>query len=531
MNTQVLIIGSGGAGLSAALHAKQAGAKVIVASKTMPTNGQTCMAQGGINASFESSEVEAHISDTMRSSHGLASQKMVEMMCQQSSKALNWLVDIGVAFSRDEQNNLEKRFMGGASLKRTYYAQDYTGLKILHTLYDQSLKEEIEFRSNYFFLNLIVHEQRVEGATFLDISNGEVVSIEASSVVLATGGYSGVYHGFTTNGYGSSGDAIVAVVRAGGVVSDLEFVQFHPTALKNSSILISEAARGEGGYILNSDNQRFVDELLPRDVVARAIAKEIESGKNVFLDLRHLGAQKIQHLLPQEYKLCKLHEGIDMTTQLVPIKPVAHYTMGGIEVDLNLEVSGIKGCFAVGECSNAHIHGANRLGGNSLLEIIAMGKIAGENAVRIKPKEPPQNSTQLQNDKRFIAGVYNFTNQINFYEKREFLGKILYHNAGILRNDTGLKAGLAAVRQMQKEFSFMGIGDKSKTNNTNLVEFVEFGNTLEVVEMLLVGALHRNESRGAHFREDFNEENETFKAHSIFWKEDGVLCANFKGIK
>lgn len=531
MKTDILIVGSGGAGLSAALVAKSADVSVVVASKTMPTNAQTCMAQGGINASFGTSSIHTHIADTIRSSHGLGNHKMVETMCQNSSQALEWLLDIGVPFSREDDDTLAKRFMGGANEQRTYYAQDYTGLKILHTLYDQCLKNGIEFKSEYLFLNLVVEDQTIQGATFLDIVAGEVVLIEANSVVLATGGYAGVYHGFTTNAYGSSGDAIAAVVRAGGRVSDLEFVQFHPTALKNSSILISEAARGEGGYLLNSDNERFVDELAPRDEVARAIARQINSGKNIFLDLRHLGEEKLQHLFAQEYKLCKLHENIDIAKELIPIKPVAHYTMGGIEVDSQLQVSGIKGCFAVGECSNANIHGANRLGGNSLLEIVTMGKIAGENSLKHTPSKRFSNATQLQNDKRFVMGVYNFTNQINFYEKREFLGKILYHNVGILRNETGLRGVLAAVRQMQKEFTFMGIGDKSKTNNTNLVEFIEFGNTLEVVEMMLVGALHRNESRGAHFREDFTQENETFKSHSIFYKVDGVLCAEFEECK
>ncbi len=533
MITDVLIIGSGGAGLSAALRAKELGCSVIIATKTLPTNANTCMAQGGFNAS-KGSDVQAHIEDTLKASRGIGSETMIKTMCEKSSAALDWLLSLGVPFSLDDNGNFANRFMGGGANKRTYYAEDYTGLKILQTLHDECLKNDILFKANHYLLNLIVDEEgkEVNGATFLDTVMGEVVEIRAKSVIIATGGYSGVYHGFTTNGFGSSGDGIAAVIRAGGVASDLEFVQFHPTALKKSSILISEAARGEGGYLVNSLGKRFVDELLSRDEVSRAVVKEINEGREVFLDVRHLGGKKLAHLLPQEIKLCKIHENLDMANDLIPIKSAIHYTMGGIEVDQKLQASGIKGCFAVGECSNAHIHGANRLGGNSLLEIISMGLIAGENATEYKSKSQLKENSQLSKDRAFINDVYNtFTNQINFYEKREFLGKILYHNASVIRNDMGLKGVLVALRQMQKEFTFMGISDKSLEHNTNLIEFIEFGNTLEVAEMLLVGALHRNESRGAHFREDFKETNDTFKAHSIFWKEDGVLCAEFKDIK
>ncbi len=529
MTTDILVIGSGGAGLSAALRAKELGCNVIVATKTLPTNANTCMAQGGFNAS-SNDDVQTHIDDTLKSSRGIGSPVMIKTMCEKSNDALDWLLSLGVPFSLDDNGKLVNRFMGGSTNKRTYYAEDYTGLKILQTLYDTCLKNNITFKENYYLLNLIVDEdsKEVSGATLFDISSGEVQEIRAKSVIIATGGYSGIYHGFTTNSFGSSGDGIASVIRAGGMASDIEFVQFHPTALKKSSILISEAARGEGGYLVNSDGVRFIDELLPRDEVSRAISKEISEKREVFLDVRHLGKEKLSHLLPQELKLCKIHEDLDMASDLIPIKSVAHYTMGGIEVDQKLQASGLKGCFAIGECSNAHIHGANRLGGNSLLEIISMGLIAGENATNYTPKNIKRDSNQLAKDKAFINAIYNaFTSQINFYEKREFLGKILYHNAGIIRNDTGLKGVLAALRQMQKEFTFMGISDKSKEFNTNLIDFIEFGNTLEVAEMLLVGALHRCESRGAHYREDYPQTNDTFKSHSIFWKEDGVLCAEF----
>jgi len=533
----VLIIGSGGAGLATALSAKAKGLNVLVVGKNYPTNSQTSMAQGGINASLgnkDEDSVESHIIDTLKSSKGLADEAMVEHMCQDAGDAIEWLESLGVPFSRDEHRHIAQRRLGGATHKRACYSQDYTGLKILHTLYDSVLKEELEFLNEHYLINLITtqdEENRILGATFLDISKGEVVEIRAKAVVMATGGYSSIYHNFTTNAYGSSGDGISATIRAGGYLSDIEFVQFHPTALKSSGILISESARGEGGYLLNSQGERFVDELKPRDEVARAIVEQIEQGSEVFLDIRHLGEEKLMELLPQEVHLCKLHEGVDPLSALIPIKPVAHYSMGGIDVKRNLEIRGIKGAFGVGECSNAKIHGANRLGGNSLLEIITMGRKVGESLRSYIANFAEDNSIahpQLKHDQLFIHSVYGFSNQINFYEKREFMGKIFYHNAGIKRDETKLKAVLAAVRQIQKEISFMGIGDKAKENNYNLVEFLEFGNALELSEILLVGAISRKESRGAHYREDYPHSDESYAKHTLQWKDDGVLCADFE---
>jgi succinate dehydrogenase / fumarate reductase flavoprotein subunit len=357
----VLIIGSGGAGLSAALAAKEAGASVMVAGKMYPTNSQTAMAQGGINAALgniEEDHIASHIADTVKSAHGLCDEQMVRKMCADAPLTIDWLNTLGVPFSRIDNGKTGKETvaqhqMGGASAKRACYAQDYTGLKILHTLYDQCLKAKIAFLDEHYLLNIITEEGVSKGATFLDIRTGEVVQIDAKSLVIATGGYASLYHGFTTNAYGATGDGVAAVLRAGGAVSDMEFIQFHPTALKHSAILISESARGEGGYLLNCDGERFVDELKPRDEVARAIFAQLQHGKEVFLDLRHLGEEKLMEILPQEVALCRLHEQVDPARELIPIKPVAHYSMGGIDVDDALEVNGIKGCFAVGECSKA----------------------------------------------------------------------------------------------------------------------------------------------------------------------------------
>ncbi|MEY3090151.1 MAG: hypothetical protein RL113_467 [Pseudomonadota bacterium] len=529
----ILVVGSGGAGLTAALTAKKEGASVLVAGKSYPTNSQTCMAQGGMNAALgnvEEDHIASHIEDTIKSGHGLCNEHMVRKMCADAPEAIRWLEALGVPFSRleNEQKSIKsvaQRKMGGASAKRACYAQDYTGLKILHTLYDNCLKEGIDFLDEHFLLNLITAEETIKGATFLDIRSGEVIQINAKSVIIATGGFGALYHNYTTNAFGSTGDGIAAVLRAGGAVSDMEFVQFHPTALKNSSILISEAARGEGGYLVNGKNERFVDELKPRDVVARAIFTQLEQGEEVFLDLRHLGEEKLMTLLPQEVALCRLHENVDPVKAPIPIKPVAHYTMGGIDVDDALEVNGIKGCFAVGECSAAKVHGANRLGGNSLLEIIAFGKFAGENATKhamfANTKEADE--TQRQKDQAHIEHIYAQPHTVNFYEARDALGKLMYEKVGIVKENETLNDALEEVIHMQVSLSKMGIKDQSKENNQNLIEFLEFTNALLLAPTIISSAIARDESRGAHFKKEFEEEDQAFKKHIVLqWKREEV---------
>jgi len=525
----ILIIGSGGAGLSAALSAKQKGSNVLVVGKSYPTASQTSMAQGGMNAALGNvtpDSIQAHIDDTIKSAHGLCNEEMVKQMCEDAPLSIEWLEKLGVPFDRTPESKVAQRQLGGASSKRACYAQDYTGLKILHTLYDSCLKEKIEMMEEHLLLNLIVEEKVVLGATFLDIVTGEVKSILAKSTILATGGYGALYKNFTTNSEGATGDGIAAVLRAGGTISNMEFVQFHPTALKGSATLISESARGEGGYLVNTKGERFIDELLPRDVVARAIFEQINNNEEVFLDIRHFGEERLLHLMPQEVHLCRLHEGVDPVTELIPIKPVAHYTMGGIDVNENLEVTGLKNCYAVGECSNAKIHGANRLGGNSLLEIISLGRLAGESACRSGCPHPDTlNRRQLETDQAYIESLFEeYPWEKNFYTIQNDLGESFYNKAGIVRDNTQLNNFLNELRVIKADLENMGIGDKNRENNTNLVDFIEFQNLLEVGEVVLDAALVRDESRGAHFKTAFpNEEEKFFKADSLYWIEDKVL--------
>ena len=527
----ILIVGSGGAGLSAALSAKQQGSNVLVVGKSYPTTSQTSMAQGGMNAALGNvtpDSIQAHIDDTIKSAHGLCNEQMVKDMCNDAPHSIAWLEKLGVPFDRTAQSKVAQRQLGGASSKRACYAQDYTGLKILHTLYDTCLKENIEMIEEHLLLNLIVEEKVVLGATFLDIVTGELKEIRANTTILATGGYGALYKNFTTNSEGATGDGIAAVLRAGGTISNMEFVQFHPTALKGSATLISESARGEGGYLVNTKEERFIDELLPRDVVARAIFEQIHQGEEVFLDIRHLGEEKLLHLMPQEVHLCRLHEGVDPVTELIPIKPVAHYTMGGIDVNEKLEVTGLKNCYAVGECSNAKIHGANRLGGNSLLEIISLGRLAGNNAVGGDCHRTNENTTttnQLNTDQEYIEGLFEeYPYEENFYKIQNQLGESFYNKAGIVRDNTELNNFINELRVIKADLDNMGIGDKNRENNTNLVDFIQFQNLLEVGEVVLDAAIVRDESRGAHFKTAFpNEEDKFFKADALYWIEENVL--------
>ncbi len=534
--TDVLIIGSGGAGLMAAISAKQEGADVTVVGKSFPTRSQTSMAQGGINAVITTSDddsVESHIADTLKSAQGLADEDQVRSLCQNAKEIIAWFDRIGVPFSRTSEGKVAQRRLGGAAGNRACYAQDYTGLKILHTLYDKANELGVRFINEHFLLDFILEEKgdarRIGGATFLDIRRGEVVGMEARSVIVATGGYSRVYHGFSTNSTAATGDGLAAAVRAGAHLSDMEFVQFHPTALKNSTILISESARGAGGHLLNAKKERFTDELAPRDVVARAIADEIEQGGEVYLDVRHLGEGFIDHELPQERKLAMIYEDVDPVVDLIPIKPAAHYTMGGIDVDAH-GMSCIPGLFAVGEAANSRVHGANRLGGNSLLELAVFGKEVGRQACTFSRENPQpccESESSVQKQEAWIEALRQRSPSEDFYAYRDMLGRSFYRLAGIKRDGAGLMELLDKIEGVKMALSKMGPKDKSKEYNTNLVEFLEFYNVLSLSEIIVQGAIAREESRGAHYRMDKPQKDDAFAKHTITKKKDGTLCVNF----
>jgi len=505
MKTDVLVIGAGGAGLCAALAAKEMGVDVKVITKEYPTRSQTCMAQGGMNAALgnvSEDSIEAHIQNTLKSAHGEADEEAVRYMCSEAPNAVAWLDSIGVCFSRTKDGKIAQRQLGGASAPRACYAQDYTGLKILHTLYDRALKKGIVIEHERFLVDLLKKEDgSVCGALIYNLRSGETEHHFAKSVILATGGYSRIYDKNSTNATSSTGDGIAVALRAGAQLLGMEFVQFHPTGLKNSSILISESARGEGGYLLNSKGERFTNELAPRDEVSRAIHEEMLKGEEVFLDIRHLGEDFIDANLPQERKLALLYENVDPVKELVPIKAVAHYTMGGIEVD-NKSQTSVSGLFACGECANHKVHGANRLGGNSLLEIVVFGREAGKSAANFTFCDDKSKETYpCKESANILQDIYEYTNEINFYDKRSLVGDMLYKKVGIVRRMDELASAGEEIAKLQELLPSMGIRDKDKIYNTNLVEFLEFRNTLDVSKAVVEAALQRKESCGAHYVE------------------------------
>lgn len=535
MKNRVLVVGAGGAGLRAAIGAKESGAEVIVVTKEYATRSQTCMAQGGINAVLyeESGDtIESHIADTMISANSLGDEEAVRYMCKGAPKAVEWLDGIGVPFSRSHDARIAQRKLGGAKRNRACYAQDYTGLKILHTLYDRCNALGIEVINERYLLDILTCKNKdlqdsVCGAVFMNIRSGEIEIYEASSVIIATGGYAKLWGSHSTNSAASTGDGIAAAIRAGARVSDMEFVQFHPTALKNSAVLISESARGAGGHLVNSKQERFVDELLPRDEVSRAIYGQLQEGGEVFLDIRHLGVEFIERELPQEIKLAKLYEKVDPLSDVIPIRPAAHYTMGGIDVNLEC-MSSLKGLFAVGECANHRVHGANRLGGNSLLELIVFGEAAGKSAARYA-KEHDNEISVLHVKKIYesrISDIKSYGCEINFYDKQKELSELFYKNVGIVRSEEALCRTLDTVEETISLLPKTGVADKAKEYNTNLKEFMEFTNMLHIARSVLKCAINRKESRGAHYMYEYPKSLDEFKVHSIIDESRGVRYEN-----
>jgi len=522
MNFDVLIIGGGGAGLMAALEAAKSGANAAVFSKTAPNRSQSVMAQGGINAALgnvENDSIQEHIDDTIKGGAGLTDRESTEILCKNAPEIISFLDSIGMPFSRSEDLKIDQRSFGGASRKRTCFSSDMTGHAIVHTLYDQALSyENLKFFAEHMLLELLEDDKKVCGAKFIDIVSGKIVSVASKAVIIATGGYASIFFDHTTNTPSSTGDGILAALKAGADLKNMEFVQFHPTTLKNSSLLISEAARGEGAYLLNSDNERFVNELDTRDIVTREIQKQIDSGKDVFLDLRHLDSETIEKRLRHEIMQCRIFEGIEPKTDLVPIKPSAHYTMGGVDVDIRARAKNsdgaIKGLYVCGEAACSGVHGANRLGGNSLLEILVFGKIAAAEALLYAKDIDEIKKYEESNED--ISRLLNRSGEKSFYRLREEYSAVINKKASVFKDKKSLAEALEDITRIKEDISFCGLKDKSLTFNTNLTDFIEFKNILEIAQIYLLSALNREESRGSHIRSDFPQSNDDCIKNSIF---------------
>jgi len=518
----VIVVGGGVAGLMASIEVKikNPNFKVAVVTKGNIFKSNSSLASGGINGvlSNDSVEIKKHIDDTLSGAFGLADKKAVSYMCQQAQKSIEKLVEYGVLFDRDEAGNILQRSFGGGSSKRTCFVGDKTGGAITSTLIKKAKEVGVEFVVNTFVLNLAKINNSISGIVALRRIDSSVVVFPAKSVILAGGGYAGIYRGFSTNASDYTGDILAVALRAGLHLVDMEFVQFHPTGFIKTSYLVSEAARGEGGYLINSDGNRFVNELETRDVVSRAIASEIAKGQKVYIDLRHLPKEQIETKLPSLQKAALMQAGIDVCTELLEIKPVAHYTMGGIETDMTS--TAIKGLFACGECSANGVHGANRLGGNSLLEGVVFGELAGQKASKYTQGRDflPIDYNIVVKDLKKVDYIFLYDSTKNFNAMRVSLGKTMFDLVGITRDEKGLEKAYDYLKYLRNESRNLHCMDKSKSNNVELVSILELQNALLVAECTVLLATKRKESRGSHFRSDYPTSSQNLSGH-IFIKE------------
>lgn len=541
----VVVVGAGGAGMMSALYAsKDPSLKVAVLSKIFPTRSHTGAAQGGINAAMgyrdATDSVEKHFRDTVKGSDFLADQDAVEFFTTHMPELISELDYMGVPFSRDENGHVAQRPFGGASSPRTCYSADKTGHVILHALYEQCLKNNVKFHDDWYLLSLAVEDGDFQGLVAMDMRSGEIHAIQAKSVVIATGGFGRVYWSRTTNALNMTGDGTAACFNVGIPLKDPEFVQFHPTGLASTGVLLSEACRGEGGYLLNKDGERFMAryapekmELGPRDLVARSIETEIKEGRGfgegmtsyVLMDLRHLGREKIMERLPQVRELAMDFEGVDLIKEPVPIRPSCHYMMGGIHVsDYRTCATPIEGIHAAGECCAVSIHGANRLGGNSVADVVLFGKYAGLGAQESAKKRSFSSTTKLEKEvdkwiKRFRT-IREKKTGINMFEIRNKMAETMWYNVGIFRTETEMIHAYDTIEELLKQYENTYIGDTSVSYNMAFINYVELGNLLKLAKAVALGAINRKESRGSHSRGDYpTRDDENFLQHTLIYQD------------
>jgi len=528
----VLIVGSGIAGLSAAIESAESGVKTAVLTKSNPLRSNSSMAAGGINAALgnvEKDSIQEHISDTLRGADGLADKKAVKILCENALDAMDFMLSLGVEFDKLENGNLIQRSFGGAGKKRTCYIADKTGGAIVQALFKKARILGVEFLTDRILLSLLKSEKRASGATIYNKNSGLVEIVGAKAVVLAGGGFAGIYRGHTSNSVETSGDVLSVALRAGLRLCDMEFVQFHPTGLAKSGSLVSEAVRGEGGKLVNDKGERFVNELSTRDVISRAIALELEAGRRVFIDARELGEDVLNSKLPSFRRASISSEGVDPLTALVPIKPVAHYTMGGIEANSDCSTA-IAGVFASGECASIGIHGANRLGGNSLLDALVYGRIAGKNSSSFAREHEFSdiNLTQVAKDTKMIDFIFGFENRYNVQALKKSLGEVMYKKVGIFRSEDKLSDALEYIGYLRGLTGALHTVEKTRAGNFEIQTILEFKNSLDVAEAVVLSAMARKESRGAHSREDFPSRLKKFEKRIFVSSRGGSYRLEFE---
>jgi succinate dehydrogenase / fumarate reductase flavoprotein subunit len=532
----VLVVGAGLAGMRAAIEAQRAGVNVAIVTKVHPVRSHSNAAQGGINAALEEEDSwESHAFDTVKGSDYLGDQDAIEIMCREAPQDIIDLENMGVIFNRDEHGRLGSRNFGGASFARTYFVADYTGQAILHVMFEQLMKAGLRIYEEWFVTRLLVEEGRCVGVVALDIRTGRFHVIRAKATILCTGGLGRVYEP-STNALIVTGDGMALAYRAGAPLMDMEMVQYHPTTLKGSGILITEAARGEGAYLINALGERFMAnprykaqnkmELASRDVVSRAEQIEIDEGRGVdgcvLLDCRHLGRDLILTRLPYIRDLALDVLNIDIIEQPLPVRPGMHYQMGGIKTDVH-GATCIPGLYAAGECACVSVHGGNRLGANSLLETVVFGRRSG----RAASEYARETSFAAINEEAIVADEEARVRELfNRPQNGDRTAKLRWEMAttmdkyvGIFRDRAGLQTAIEKIRELKERYCRLPLDDHGRVFNTDLVFHYELGFMLDCAETIAVSALHREESRGAHWRTDFPQrDDERWLRHILIFR-------------
>lgn len=552
----VLIVGAGLSGLRAALELSNQWNTAVI-SKVFPVRSHSGAAQGGINAALGNLEdgkddtPKRHAFDTVKGSDYLADQDVVMFMCKEAPKIVIELESMGAPFSRLDSGLIAQRPFGGAGFPRTCYAGDRTGHALLHTLNEQCVRNGVKFFDEYFLVDLFKANGKIAGLLAIDIANGEVVSFRAPYVILATGGFGRIFKS-STNAVINTGDGVGAAFRAGVPMQDVEFVQFHPTTLYGTNILITEGARGEGGYLFNINGERFMKktapdamELAPRDIIARAIDTEVLEGRGfgeayVHLDLTHLGAERIMERLPGIREISIYFAGVDPIEEPIPVQPGQHYSMGGIgtKYDGDYGETELSGLYTIGENSCLSVHGANRLGGNSLLETSVFGRHIGRTLLK---KGLPKIISSKYIKEAEEGTLKNVEKLLNNWEKntgkkpveiRNEMGNILNKKVGVFRNHDDLEEALNTIRRLQKEFQKIHVATEDRRFNYGLIRTLELRSMIDIAEATAYAALWRKESRGAHFRRDFPTRNDNdYLIHTMIYRENGGLIIKTKPVK
>jgi len=523
----ILIVGAGLAGMRAAIAAPPH-LNVALLSKVHPVRSHSVAAQGGINAAIgEQDSWEAHAYDTAKGGLYLGDQDAIEAMCREAPQDILELERMGVIFSRTPEGRIAQRPFGGAGFPRTCYAADRTGHALLHAMYEQLMKRRCRVYEEWYVTALLVEQGRCCGVVAWDLVHGGLQALHAKAVILATGG-SGRVFSTSTNAVINTGDGMALAYRAGLPLEDMEFVQFHPTTLRDTGILITEGARGEGGYLLNTLGERFMKQYAPeqmelatRSTVSLAIGREIQEGRGVdgcvLLDLRHLGRARILERLPQIRELALEFAGLDPIETPIPIRPGAHYQMGGVRTNAWGETD-LPGLFAAGECACVSVHGANRLGGNSLLETIVFGRRAGTRAAEsIHDLAPPAVPAGiLEAEEQRLHTLLTNPGPERAWQIRDDLGKTMSLNLGIFRTKQSMQEALDAIQALKVRGQQMCVQDKGRVFNTDLIQALELQCLLDIADTIVVSALGREESRGAHYRADFPTRNDsTWLRHTL----------------